>query len=551
MRLFGAATDIKPRRRREIYEDVAEQSQPGGAFYVMVALSTVIAAYGLIINSAAVVIGAMLVAPLMGPIFGIALALSSGNRRLLWTAIQSEALGILLAVGVAAVIGLVPLRLPPDTEWLMRTQPTLFDLAIALASGLAGAYALVDERVSPALPGVAVAVALLPPLAACGLSLATMRWEMAAGAMMLFTANFFAIQLASAAVFSLFGMLRVQRRRRRAAQDDGADVGDFLRRFWPSIAALIVVGWFLGRTMLGLIAHERLAGRIEETLAREVETSAGARVSEFDFQRQSGKLRVTATVMTPRAFEPPQVEDAEEALQEALNRDVHLIIRSLISRDVDRSGAVFITDRERELAADERRRRQFLSTVSQVVSQHLQDVPGAELLDVHREQPDGEAVVTAVVRAPSAIGPEEVGRMQDALRREMSTPLRLVVRTVPTRVASSDGFVHTEEDAAGLRRDWLGRQSARIIETWLKTTHPTAELSEVSIQRDDSHERVVADVVTPEALTADDAREAEGRLRVETGSDVELVLRYRIGGQIASPRAGSAQAREEQSGGSN
>ncbi|MEA3403286.1 MAG: TIGR00341 family protein [Armatimonadota bacterium] len=242
MGIFGGHTDIKPKRRREIYEDVADLSQPGGAFYIMVALSTIIAAYGLIINSAAVVIGAMLVAPLMGPIFGIALALTSGNRRLLWTAIQSELFGILLALAVAAVIGLVPLRLPPGTEWLMRTHPTLFDLAIALASGLAGAYALVDERVSPALPGVAVAVALLPPLAACGLSMATMRWQMAAGAMMLFAANFFAIQLASAAVFSLFGTLRVQRERRREPQEDGPDLGDFLRRFWPSIAALIVVG---------------------------------------------------------------------------------------------------------------------------------------------------------------------------------------------------------------------------------------------------------------------------------------------------------------------
>ncbi|MEA3403285.1 MAG: hypothetical protein U9R79_18730 [Armatimonadota bacterium] len=301
--------------------------------------------------------------------------------------------------------------------------------------------------------------------------------------------------------------------------------------------------------MLGLIADERLSARIEEALTRQVETSAGARLSDIDFQRRDSALRVTATVMTRRAFEPPQVEDVEEALAETLNRDVHLIIRSLISRDVDRSGAVFITEEERELAADERRRRQFLGTVSQVISRHLQEVPGAELLDVHREQPDGEAVVTAVVRAPTGIGPEQVGRMEDALRREMTTPLRLVVRTIPTRVASADGFLHTErEDAAAERRDWLARQSAGVIETWLQTAHPDAKLTEVSIQREDSRERVVAEVLTPEALTAEEAQQVEGRLRAETGSDVELELRYRIGGQVAPAGAESGEREEGQSG---
>ncbi|MFW5970359.1 MAG: DUF389 domain-containing protein, partial [Halofilum sp. (in: g-proteobacteria)] len=188
----GFHSEIKPKRRRQIYEDVTELSRPTGSYYVMMALSTVIAAYGLLIDSAPVVAGAMLVAPLMGPIFGIALALVSNNRRLLWSSLQSELTGIFIALAVGVLIGLAPLRVPFGSEWLVRTQPTLYDLAIALASGLAGAYALIDERVSPALPGVAISVAVLPPLATCGLAVSAGEWEMAGGAEMLFTANFFA-----------------------------------------------------------------------------------------------------------------------------------------------------------------------------------------------------------------------------------------------------------------------------------------------------------------------------------------------------------------------
>ena len=140
-------------QRRVIYQKITDLSSPSPSFHLMVCLSTIIAAFGLLSNSVAVVIGAMLVAPLMGPIFGIALSLSTGNSSLLRRALVAEIIGIMMAVGLSYIIGLVPIRPDFGSEILARTQPTIYDIIVALASGLAGAYALVDEKISPALPG--------------------------------------------------------------------------------------------------------------------------------------------------------------------------------------------------------------------------------------------------------------------------------------------------------------------------------------------------------------------------------------------------------------
>ena len=114
-----------PERRREVYASITSMSTPARSFYAMVAISTIIAAYGLIENSTAVVIGAMLVAPLMGPIFGIALAITAGDGVLLREAALSEVMGVVLAVALAALIGLVSFQLGFNSEILSRTQPTI------------------------------------------------------------------------------------------------------------------------------------------------------------------------------------------------------------------------------------------------------------------------------------------------------------------------------------------------------------------------------------------------------------------------------------------
>ena len=536
MKLPGMSSEIKPKHRREIYEDVAQQSRPSGSYYVMMALSTVIAAYGLMINSAPVVVGAMLVAPLMGPIFGIALALVSANRRLLWQSLQSEIFGILIALFVGALIGLAPLRLPFGSDWLVRTQPTLHDLAIALASGLAGAYAMLDDRVSPALPGVAISVAVLPPLATCGLAAAAANWEMAWGAMQLFIANFFAIQVAAAVVFSLFGMLRVKRDpRARREEEEGLKAMQFMKRFSLSFAVLLIMAAFMTQTLVAYVTDRRLTDTVEAHLTAAVGTISGARLADTSVARENGDLLVTARVFTPRVFEAEEVGAIEDRIAEVVDRDVHLVVRSLISRDIDRRGTVFATSDDARLAEEERERRDFLQRSGEIISRHLRDVPDADLYDLQRSVSDGRVKLTALVNAPEPIGPDVVSTIEESLQSEFGSGLAFAVRTLLARTATSDEFVFEDEaERARHEREALQSTVRTVLDSWLADNVAEGAVDAVDIRSLEPREIVVT-VLAPRALTEEEGRAIRNTLIGTIGPEMTLTVRYELGGQIRLP----------------
>lgn len=204
---------LSPEDRKEALEELfvfGKDNQQ--AFFrrmaVLTIVSTVIATGGLLSDSAAVVIGAMLIAPLMRPVMSSAAAITMGWSRRLW---QSLLLITVMAVSVV-VISVLLAMMSPDTiettaQVLARTRPTFFDLVIALASGVGGAYVMTRKE-SSAIPGVAMAVSLLPPLASCGILLEFGEYELATRAFILFFTNFLAMTLAAAMTFVVTGMSR-------------------------------------------------------------------------------------------------------------------------------------------------------------------------------------------------------------------------------------------------------------------------------------------------------------------------------------------------------
>jgi uncharacterized hydrophobic protein (TIGR00271 family) len=198
-------------QRNEIVGEVSAAASPGFDFFLLVVLSCSIATMGLITNSPAVIIGAMLVAPLMSPIVGLGMASIMGNGKLAESAVSALVRGAVLAVLLSAVMTLINRNLPfvvlqeLPNEILARTHPSPIDLVIALAGGLAAAYAMTRPNMSAALPGVAIATALMPPLCTIGVGLALERWDVAGGATLLFITNAITIAFASALVFFLQG----------------------------------------------------------------------------------------------------------------------------------------------------------------------------------------------------------------------------------------------------------------------------------------------------------------------------------------------------------
>jgi uncharacterized hydrophobic protein (TIGR00271 family) len=182
-----------------------------GRFLVMLTLSVIVAVMGLSLNSAAVVIGAMLLAPLMQPVLGCAACLSLALfAKSLVSAIRvvgATAWCIAVAYGISMILPDAPLT----SEVLSRTRPDIKDLVVALAAGAAGAYATVRSDVSSSLPGVAVAVALVPPLGAVGMTLEAGQTELARGAMLLYVTNLAAIVFAGVLVFVATGFVAPRR----------------------------------------------------------------------------------------------------------------------------------------------------------------------------------------------------------------------------------------------------------------------------------------------------------------------------------------------------
>lgn len=181
------------------------------AFLIMLILSAIIAVAGVLSDSTATVIGAMIIAPLATPIMGIALGIVLGQLRLVLTSLVWVMLGVGLVVVIgAAFAGFVadPADLSRNTQVTGRTSPGLLDLAAALATGTAGAFAMSRRDLSAVLPGVAIAISLVPPLGVVGVSAGVGDWDAAIGAMWLFLSNVVALIIAGSVVFTIAGYAR-------------------------------------------------------------------------------------------------------------------------------------------------------------------------------------------------------------------------------------------------------------------------------------------------------------------------------------------------------
>lgn len=204
--------DVGPERRDGIGDAIFFEGEPRASklvsWWVMLLLSVAIATFGIVQDSTAVVIGAMLIAPLMTPILGIAGGIVNSWVGRIAASGALVAAGAAAGVGLAAVIGQwIPIIVPlaENSQVTSRVAPNIVDMMIALAAGAAGAYANVDERVSDSIAGVAIAVALVPPLGVVGLTLQAGMLADSWGALLLFLTNLVSIILAASVVFFLTG----------------------------------------------------------------------------------------------------------------------------------------------------------------------------------------------------------------------------------------------------------------------------------------------------------------------------------------------------------
>ncbi len=518
--MFKQATESD---RKRIYNEIIVLSRSSRSFYALVAISTIIATYGLLANSVATVIGAMLVAPLMGPIFGVALSICSGDRQLLKTSLTSEIKGMLLSVGIAAVIGLIPLRADFGSEILARIHPTLYDIIVAIACGIAGAYAITNDRLSPALPGVAISTSLVPPLATSGLCLSAQRYDDAIGALLLFAANFLAIELAAAVVFIVFGISHLE-------MPKYGHLIEFGRRFNLSILALFGISVLLTQTLVTTIHNDKLSSQIQKELSSQLRSIIGAQLSSFSVNKHGEEVGVVAIVLTPHEIEPVVVDQLETILRKNVQPNIRLVIRSLISSDADRRGAVFIADSERERQTVVYQQTLFLTKATETLNNELLTVPGAYLVDLRRDDQKNHTLLTAVVRTPEAINPQLVEQFQNELSNSLKRKVYLIMRCVLTKDIDAQGILYDNQSPKmNSVNQALGNRLTAAIRNQLAGVDPRARLASLRYGRISNHLQILATVQSPEIVTPSETKLIENNLRKYVDKSSLLILRSEVG----------------------
>ncbi|MCB9137343.1 MAG: TIGR00341 family protein [Caldilineaceae bacterium] len=313
-----------------VYKDMRHNAQADVDFYVLITLASIIAYYGLLQNSAAVIIGAMLVAPLMSPMIAMANAVVMGNLHMLRRAATSTLAGIAIAIGISALFTWLLPSLPPGSEIMGRTQPTLLDLIVALASGAAAAYALARKEVAAALPGVAIAAALVPPLCVVGYGIGSFRWHIASGAGLLFLTNLASIILAGAVMFLLLGF-------RPTHDEQEKDVRRGLRY---AIIGLLIVFIPLAISTVTIARQTRMQSTVQNILLEDLPVDR-AEIENIAIEQKDNGLVVgfTAYLYEDQNY-AEVIEEIRQTLKEAVDAPVTLRVRVVDSTlaSIDETG---------------------------------------------------------------------------------------------------------------------------------------------------------------------------------------------------------------------
>lgn len=291
--------------------DIEANALPSRMYFIMNALSAIIASYGLVINSAAVVIGAMLVAMMLGPISGAALAIIDYRIPFLRKSLFTVLAGAAMVVLIGFIVGFIHQDTPLTNEILSRTQPTSMDLMIALAGGTAGAYAMISPHLSVAVVGVAVATALVPPLAASGILFAYGESTLGLGALLLAVTNIIAIQFTNALVLWFAGF-------RRLIDDDykTSPMMAFFRRNTVPLLLLVGIGAYLTYNFNTITKKQKFENEVKESLT-DYFIDKGNALANTQFAENKDYQNVRAVI---RGETRPSTSDAQHLEQQINHR---------------------------------------------------------------------------------------------------------------------------------------------------------------------------------------------------------------------------------------
>jgi uncharacterized hydrophobic protein (TIGR00271 family) len=400
----------------------------------MLVCSAVLASIGLDVGSAAVVIGAMLISPLMGPILGVGLGAGITDRDLLQRSLRELGLATLLVLGVSGLYFKLSPLASPTTELIARTKPTLLDVGVAFFGGIAGIVAGSRRKPSMAIPGVAIATALMPPLCTAGFGLATGHWRFFFGAFYLYGLNAVFIGLST---FLVVRFLRFPHHEEATVEERRRE-----RRLMAAVAlvAALPSAYFLYDTALDV----REQRRISAFLKGEVE-APGRAVPQWDLQRGSGgnvlKIYVAGKPIEGAAVESLQAAVPRyqldgvqlELVQSDISADDLRRFQGEVQRDILRAVSSSSSARDSLLQIRQQEERTRLNAAAREAASAFPEITGiafatrANLLIVDSTASPPAVFVTFSPRTPSGTQRAIIERAQGMLRQRLGQPSLVVL----------------------------------------------------------------------------------------------------------------------------
>jgi uncharacterized hydrophobic protein (TIGR00271 family) len=320
---------VRRAQTRRAVEGVAAHDAP---YLLMNAAATLIAGFGLFEDSPAVIIGAMLIAALLGPIQGLAMALAESDLKLLRVSLTAEVVGATLVLVLGIALGTIDRASPLGHEILSRTAPNILDLLIGLVGGAAASFATATPRLGSLAVGVAIATALVPPLTTCGILIARGLPALAAGAFLLFFANFVAITFSAMIMFMILG------HRATIAAPTGAGRGAIVPRLVCLVIAL-ALGFHLFNVFQRTFGQETLRSKTRQVVEHELLQFPGSNLVAVTLNDRFGLTSVVVVVKSPHPFTSADVGHMNDMINAVFGEPVELHLRSEMAVETTRDGA--------------------------------------------------------------------------------------------------------------------------------------------------------------------------------------------------------------------
>ncbi|WKZ34005.1 MAG: DUF389 domain-containing protein [Thermodesulfobacteriota bacterium] len=412
-----------------VMKTVYQEVDISAGYFLVLTIANLIALTGLITNNTAVIIGAMLISPLMGPILSSGFAFITGNEAIGKKAFSTIVKSVAATIAVAAFATWVSPLNEVTQEILARTRPNLYDLVVAFLAGLVGAIAICTKRnYITIVPGVAIATAVIPPLSVAGYGLGSANFSIALGGFFLFFTNFVAIIISTCMVFFVYGF--------RPGVLTEIDVHQLKKRIAALGAILFVISIPLLYTLHVSLSEIRLRSGISAALKRAFDADKVSYLSAFDYRETDDALRVRAAINTTRYLEEGQIAEAERSVEAALGREITLDVEQVLMQAGGLKPAVVTAsiagltqpkpDPKKEMDAASHALANAAASVERILDPY-------KVSEFYLGRKHGSAALAGVikVRRDTPFTPDEALWIEKMASEALGAPVVLSVETIP------------------------------------------------------------------------------------------------------------------------